>query len=179
MRKITLEECEVEIDYQPETDVAPEGSFATGDDEKDAEICNEIRERIERGDTWAWFCVSVKVTWRDKRGREYSGTDSLGGCSYKDEKDAESCVEEHGMVANALDYLNSTLANVIEDAKALEAELGEEFRVKQRVRLASNKKIVGTVNSIYVYSGEPLVRVTWDDGRVFSYPPNILEPEDS
>ena len=63
----------IELHFAPETD-APEGHFATGDDDADAELC----ARIRNGDL-LWFVARVTVR---KAGIEL-GSDYLGGCCYE------------------------------------------------------------------------------------------------
>lgn len=79
-------QIEYELTIEPEQELTPEESFATGDDEADAELCREIRDRLSRGDDWAWFCakVTARVTFE---GEVFEGTDYLGACSYENERD--------------------------------------------------------------------------------------------
>lgn len=57
-------------------------AMASGEDALDKEVEDEILERLERGDVWAWCCVEVKAT-----ACGLSASDYLGGCSYSDEKE--------------------------------------------------------------------------------------------
>jgi hypothetical protein len=59
---------------------------ACGDDALDKEIEDNIVNRLEAGDLYAWFTAKVSV--RDDQGREAS--DYLGCCCYQDEKDFKS-----------------------------------------------------------------------------------------
>lgn len=65
-----------------ECDIPVEGSFATDDAAADAAQVTEIKRRLRNGDTWAWCTVTVSATCHG-----YSGSDSLGACSYADEQD--------------------------------------------------------------------------------------------
>lgn len=58
-------------------------ALMSGDDELDRKVEDELIERVEDGDVWAW--ASVKVT-ASIPGIELEGVDYLGGCSYKDEE---------------------------------------------------------------------------------------------
>jgi hypothetical protein len=58
-------------------------ALASGDDEEDRKYEDEILERLDNGDVWAWADVEVHVTLPDGR----TGACRLGGCSYKDEAD--------------------------------------------------------------------------------------------
>src|SRR5688572_13886675 len=60
-------------------------ALAFGDDAEDKRCEDEIIERLESGDVWAW--ASVKVTCCHKDLPEIEGVDYLGGCSYLDESD--------------------------------------------------------------------------------------------
>ncbi len=106
LRELTLDEVEVSLETARD-EHGPEGCFDGGDDGKDEEMVREIRERMARGDVWAWCVVTVKARWNG-----FSGSDVLGGCSYKDEADFR---EEGGyyedMVAEALDDLNKSVAH--------------------------------------------------------------------
>lgn len=57
-------------------------AMATDEPELDKQYEDEIIARLDSGDVWAWASVIVKATWGP-----LEGTDSLGGCSYKDEAD--------------------------------------------------------------------------------------------
>jgi hypothetical protein len=69
------------LEIYPEED-DPEGFFASDEPDADARMVAEIRERVSRGDTWAWCTVIVKANFRGVYGR-----DSLGACSYANEDD--------------------------------------------------------------------------------------------
>lgn len=64
--------------YIEPDDESPRGHFS------DKATENEVLERIDRGDDWAWFCVKVTA----QRGTEpLIGEDTLGGCCYASEAD--------------------------------------------------------------------------------------------
>ena len=52
----------------------------SGDEDFDEKVAREIEENLDRGNEWAWACVKVTASWAG-----FTGTDYLGGCSYKDE----------------------------------------------------------------------------------------------
>lgn len=60
------------------------GYFASGNDEQDRIDEEEILQRLDRGDTWAWCNVRVKAT-ADSGDVAYS--DWLGACTYESEAD--------------------------------------------------------------------------------------------
>ena len=80
----SIERHEARISNRAEPELVPiEGNaMASGDDEFDAQVENEIRERLNQGDIWAWAAVEVRATWRGFR-----GTACLGCCSYQSEED--------------------------------------------------------------------------------------------
>lgn len=53
-------------------------ALASGDDELDRKTEQEIIDRLDNGDVWAWAQVSIRASWAGFR-----GDDHLGGCSYK------------------------------------------------------------------------------------------------
>jgi len=57
-------------------------ALASGDDEEDKKLEDEILRRLDRGDVWAWASVCVIAECEGFIGRDY-----LGGCCYEDEAD--------------------------------------------------------------------------------------------
>jgi hypothetical protein len=84
--------------------------MASGDDEFDRQIENEIISRLESGDIYAWF--TAKVTVRDSYGREAS--DYLGCCNYRD-------ADDFRMGGYYLDMIKACI-NEIEQSDPLEIE---------------------------------------------------------
>jgi len=80
IRDLTEDEVEFEVEAEPEY-IAPEGCFASGDDEADAEMCKQIRKDAEWNE-WAWCCVKVTARWKG-----YKAVDYLGACSYESKED--------------------------------------------------------------------------------------------
>jgi hypothetical protein len=76
-------EYDITLEAIPETVRVRGNAMASGDDEFDRQIEDEIVSRLESGDIWAWF--TAKVTVRDSCGREAS--DYLGCCCYEDARD--------------------------------------------------------------------------------------------
>jgi hypothetical protein len=84
LKQLTLKDVEISLEILDE-DIPVRGSFESGDPdyaEADKQLENEIIERLNQGDLWAWCCVRVTATWG-----EFEGNDYLGGCSYRDEKE--------------------------------------------------------------------------------------------
>jgi len=75
-RVFKLSEVEFCIDVEPETS-SFEDSFGA-----DPEVCESIRESLDRGNEWAWCTVGVVAKWGG-----FTGTAYLGECSYLNEGD--------------------------------------------------------------------------------------------
>jgi hypothetical protein len=71
---------EFELRMEPETMEVRGNVMASGDDDFDRVVEDEILDRLDNGDEWAWCIVAVEARYAGLVGR-----DSLGGCSYKDE----------------------------------------------------------------------------------------------
>ena len=108
---ITIDDCEIEIEIQEETE-HPRHCFATGDDEDDKAIVAEILRKLEYN-PWAWCSVKVTVSYEypecEHCGhvRRESESSYLGGCSYENEKDFREGGYFDDMVNECLDALNA------------------------------------------------------------------------
>jgi hypothetical protein len=71
--------------------------IATEDKEFDKTVEDEILERLDYGDVWAWADVEVQATLPDGR----TGSAYLGGCCYEDEKDFKQGGYYEGMILEA------------------------------------------------------------------------------
>lgn len=97
-------EIEIEI-IADQDDLRVRGNATcSGDDRLDKKVEDEILERLDSGDVWAWASVEVKVT---KAGR--SESDYLGGCSYKDENDFKRSGYYYDMVTRCLETIDREL----------------------------------------------------------------------
>lgn len=102
---LTLEDVEIEV--KADMDILPiEGAFASGDEGFDNSVVKEIKERLSRGDVWAWADVEVKVSWE-----HWSASAYLGACSYENEEDFKKDNYYHQLVKDALKELNDRLKN--------------------------------------------------------------------
>ncbi len=76
----------MEITYWIEVeqdDMPVRGNAVVSEDaEQDREIEDEIIERLNNGDVWAWASVRVVAQYKGFEGHAY-----LGGCCYDDEQD--------------------------------------------------------------------------------------------
>lgn len=80
IRPPEMDECEFILTCEPEYD-SPEGSFASSDDERDAEDVARIIAESQWNE-WAWCIAKVECNWRGIKGEDF-----LGGCNYASEKD--------------------------------------------------------------------------------------------
>ncbi len=82
MRKFKDSEVEYTLEIIDE-DMSVRGNVqVSGDDADDKLVEDQILNRLENGETWAWCIVKVTATWHGVQGTNY-----LGGCSYTDEKE--------------------------------------------------------------------------------------------
>lgn len=80
-------------------------ALVSGDDAEDKKCEDEIIERLNSGDVWAWASVKVTASWRGLEGVDY-----LGGCSYRDENEFKQLDGYYDdMKARALDDLKQTI----------------------------------------------------------------------
>lgn len=96
----------LEVDFKlivEQDDLPVRGNaISSGDDEFDRKTEQEIIDRADSGDVWAWAQVSIRASWAGFRGDDY-----LGGCSYKNEA-AFTSTEEGG-------YFHDMVKSSIED----------------------------------------------------------------
>lgn len=72
----------VNVSIEPEHDTSPDENFASGDDDVDRAMVEEIDKQLNRGNQWAWCQVEIVVT-HDEFG--LTETRYLGACSYASE----------------------------------------------------------------------------------------------
>ena len=116
LRKLKENEVDFELIVHNEDIDVRGNAIASDDDEFDKQIEDEIIDRLNRGDIWAWCCVEVKATF----GR-FSSSDYLGCCCYEDEDDFISGGYYEDMKSQALDELNNELQATYHELKALNA----------------------------------------------------------
>lgn len=77
-------EREAKITVHAEQDDMPVrgNALASGDDAQDKRVEDDIIERLDSGDVWAWASVEVRGTWNGLEASAY-----LGCCCYEDESD--------------------------------------------------------------------------------------------
>jgi len=85
-------------------------AMSSGDDAADKACEKEILDRLHRGDSYAWCCITVEATWKG-----YKGGASLGCCSLLGESQVEPTIIDHGMRDEALEDLNNRLSKSLEE----------------------------------------------------------------
>lgn len=79
----TIEQVTFTIECLPE-DIPVRGYASAIDEETDRKTEKRIYKQLENGNEWAWCTVKVTATYKG-----ITGTDYLGCCSYKSQKDFE------------------------------------------------------------------------------------------
>lgn len=102
-------ELDVDVEIADE-DVDTSEAFGPSDDPAaDAEMSRTIRERLGRGDLWAWCSVRVVVRRTDAPRSAILGASSwLGACSYLDEDDFRSSAYFVDMLREAIDSIGAS-----------------------------------------------------------------------
>lgn len=98
---------EIKIIVRPEFIEIRGNAIASGDDAFDKQVEDELIERFNDGDVWAWCMVEVQAEFRG-----IVSSDHLGGCSYKDEKEFMECNYYPDMVATAVASLADKIADL-------------------------------------------------------------------
>jgi hypothetical protein len=109
LRRITREDVTITITPEPEETPVKDNAVASGDDDFDHGVENEILARLDRGDVWAWATVKVSAYEPESglRADEY-----LGCCSYENENDFKEGGYYEDMVAACLDALQNQLDKI-------------------------------------------------------------------
>lgn len=114
VRRLTAKDVEFIIEHEPE-ETPIEGNASAIDEDTDKEVVEWIRDQLSRGNTWAWCRVKVSAAWNG-----FIGSDYLGCCSYKSEKDFKACGYYVDMKVEALAALNREIAETSDTLALLE-----------------------------------------------------------
>lgn len=101
--------AEITLEIQPE-DTEIRGNASAWGDGTDEAYADELIARVNAGDEWAWFCALVTAEYEG-----FTGSDSLGGCSYASRADFMS-TEANGYYADMQRAAISNLADEIIEA---------------------------------------------------------------
>jgi hypothetical protein len=90
-------------------------AIASGDPKYDQEVENEILERLEQGDIWAWAAIEVRAECRGLSASAY-----LGACCYQSEDDFKNAGDYYpDLVTEA----TTELADLVKDLQGVEIEI--------------------------------------------------------
>lgn len=78
-------------------------AMASGDDEADRKVEDDLIRRLDSGDMWAWFSARVEA-----EAFGFKGADTLGCCSYNDQADFLA-MEEQGYLRDMSQAARSAL----------------------------------------------------------------------
>lgn len=81
-RRFNAHEVVFTLTAEPEDIPIRGNAIVSGDDDFDEKVARDIEAQLDRGNVWAWASVTVTASWAG-----FTGSDHLGGCSYKDEAD--------------------------------------------------------------------------------------------
>lgn len=101
-KKFNLDDVVYTLDVKQDELEVRGNALVSGDDAMDKECEDEIIERLNNGDVWAWAIIKVTASWNGIEGVDY-----LGGCCYKDENDFKQCN----------DYYDDMKVRALEDLK--------------------------------------------------------------
>lgn len=93
------DDIKIAIEALPEDIPVRGNACASGDADIDRQVENEMLERLENGDTWAWCCVRVTATHPNAPGLE--AVEFLGCCCYHDVDDFKKHSGYYEDMANA------------------------------------------------------------------------------
>jgi hypothetical protein len=117
MIKLPIEKCKVSFNALNE-DSSVRGNYILSDDEDFDRKCeNEIQDRINDGDEYAWFCARVSVSHAGITEDTY-----LGCCNYNNEKQflESGCYQD--MIEEARVKLETRLQELSNNLKSLDKE---------------------------------------------------------
>jgi len=109
-RKLTEKDVVFVLACEPEQEPI-EGNCSARDPDTDRATADWIRSELDHGNDWAWCCVTVTAVWQSAAGPTWTGSDSLGCCSYRSEYDFRTAGDYfQDMKDQALDNLNAQIA---------------------------------------------------------------------
>lgn len=98
----------IHADYE---DIPVRGNAIASDDPAfDKQVEEEILDRLDNGDVWAWASVEVRGTYKGLKSSTY-----LGCCSYENEEAFRNDGYYEDMCAEVLADLNQKVSEIIED----------------------------------------------------------------
>jgi hypothetical protein len=108
MKQLTLDDVyfTIEVDYD---DIPVRGNAVmSGNKDIDKDIEDDILDRLDDGDVWAWASVKVIGSYKGI----LKASDYLGACSYEDEEEFKQDGYYDDMRQSILDNLNDQLSHL-------------------------------------------------------------------
>lgn len=108
----TLTENDVKIELIAEYDHIPVRGNAidSGDSEYNKHVEDQIIDRLESGDVWAWASVEVRATYKGLTASTY-----LGACCYADEQDFINDGYYQDMVNEVVEDINNQITDLLSE----------------------------------------------------------------
>ena len=128
IRKIRKDEVTFSLHVEQEDMAVRGNALASGDDVEDKKVEDEILRRLDKGDVWAWAWVKVTASLELPDGTIVEEYDSLGGCSYADEKD----FKQGGYYDDMCDEALARIQSYLEAAIARGEQFAKWFAPKPR-----------------------------------------------
>ncbi len=119
LKKLTKEDCDINIKVEIDSLSIRGNVMVSGDNCFDKECEDEIINRVNDGDVWAWAHVTVVAGYNG-----FFGQASLGGCTYKDQKEFEQDDYYHDLAEEAIKDLNAHINAAYNDLKILDEGYG-------------------------------------------------------
>ena len=142
-------DAEITIEIE-QCDMPVRGNAIASDDaELDRKVEDEILERLDRGDTWAWCEIRVCATMRAMGGNVSAVSSWLGGCSYASEKDFREAGDYfEDLKREAIDALRDEINYVVKVGGTGEAfTLGEQRELAQLIHKRFGRDDVAACNA--------------------------------
>lgn len=160
----TMEEVNFEIIVTNEDLEIRGNAIASGDDDVDKKVEDELIERVNNGEVWAWASVEVCASWRG-----FKASDYLGACSYQDEKGFKEDGYYDDMKATAFEELTKQIEALEDKPVNHFFEMLDLEKCRELVKTAKEQKGMAilcahysiNIQSKYNDCGEP-EQMDWD-----------------
>lgn len=131
MRRLRQDEVRFHYSIEPEDMPFVGNVLASGVEKDDKEAEEEVRRRLESGDTLAWCIFKCEADWWSPLNELHRGVSVLGGCNYAPDATLEEIAEDMGLEEAAIDSLMGGLKGIVRAAKAIEEALGSSEEKEQ------------------------------------------------
>jgi len=107
-RKLEVHEVLWKVEAFPEYVPVRGNAMASGDDEFDTEVEDDILSQLDDGNEWAWATVKVTGSYFGMESHQF-----LGCCSYRSEADFKSCGYYTDMQSEVLADLQCAIDSLV------------------------------------------------------------------